>query len=92
MDKVCLTIPDFNAYDGISQLVRRAVHACIIVGIKPFIICEAWKGFIPDGWTLGKVTKDGLFEIEVISIKKNKLYCWDTKKEAMKLLEGATIR
>jgi len=87
MDKVCLAIPEFCEYDGISQLVKRAVHACIINGIRPFIVCQVWKGYIPKGWTLGKVENDGMFEIEVIAVKKDVLYNFDTKEEALKLLE-----
>lgn len=89
MDKVCLLIPEFCDYDGISQLIKRYVHACIITGIKkPFILCTKWNGYIPKGWTLGKVTQDGMYEIEVVSIEEDELYCWDNKETAIQLLEG----
>ena len=94
MDKVCLLIPHFNSFDGISQLIKRYVHACFITGLKkPTILCTNWEGYIPDGWILGEVKREkGMFEIEVKSINNNILYCWDTKESAIKVFESAKQR
>lgn len=90
MDKVCLLIPHFNNFDGISQLVKRYIHACFITGLKnPTILCSKWEGYIPNGWILGEVKEeDGMIEINVKSISKDKLYCWDNKKSALKVMNG----